>query len=118
MGTLKTLSCAGVIVVGFASSALAASAGGATDSTQHVTLAVADMARGAGAQLDALNQASDAVQRLAEESIAIGEAAHDALVDLHPWSTDAIQTALQQALVEDLGYDGLVVKRGEVLRRG
>ena len=63
-----------------ASAALAASAGGATDSTQHVTVAVADMARGAGAQLDALNQASEAVQRLAEESIAIGEAAHDALV--------------------------------------
>ena len=27
---------------------------------------------------------------------------HDALIDLHPWSTDAIQSALQQALVEDL----------------
>ena len=68
------------LAVSDASTALATSAGGATDSTQHVTLAVADMARGAGAQLDALNQASDAVQRLAEESIAIGEAAHDALV--------------------------------------
>ena len=75
-----------------ASTALAVSAGGATDSTQHVTLAVADMARGAGAQLDALNQASDAVQRLAEESVVIGEAAHDALLAGQDIRTTAVAT--------------------------
>ena len=61
--------------VGAASAELAASAGGAADSTQHVTSAVTEMAEGAANQLDALMQASDAVRQLAEKGAAIAEAA-------------------------------------------
>jgi glutamyl-tRNA synthetase len=46
---------------------------------------------------------ADAEKLLDETGKGVVKAAHDALVDLHPWSTDAIQTALQQALVEGLG---------------
>lgn len=46
---------------------------------------------------------ADAEKLLDEAGKDVVKAAHDALVDLHPWSTDAIQTALQKALVEDLG---------------
>ncbi|HEU4628567.1 MAG TPA: methyl-accepting chemotaxis protein [Gemmatimonadaceae bacterium] len=63
--------------VSAASAELAASAGGAADSTQHVTSAVTEMAEGAAAQLDALTQASDAVRQLAEDGAAIGEAAQE-----------------------------------------
>lgn len=61
--------------VNAASAELAASAGGAADSTQHVTSAVTEMAEGAAAQLDALTLASDAVRHLAEEGASIAEAA-------------------------------------------
>ena len=40
---------------------------------------------------------------LDEAGKGVVKAAHDALVDLHPWSTAAIQHALQDALVEGLG---------------
>ncbi|WP_183094738.1 glutamate--tRNA ligase [Nocardioides stalactiti] len=46
---------------------------------------------------------ADAEKLLDEAGKGVVKAAHDALVDLHPWSTDAIQTALQAALVDDLG---------------
>jgi glutamyl-tRNA synthetase len=45
---------------------------------------------------------TDAEKLLDEAGKGVVKAAYDALVDLHPWSTDAIQSALQQALVEDL----------------
>jgi len=45
---------------------------------------------------------ADAEKMLDETGRGVVKAAHDALADLHPWSTDAIQTALQQALVEEL----------------
>ncbi|HEX6629650.1 MAG TPA: methyl-accepting chemotaxis protein, partial [Gemmatimonadaceae bacterium] len=63
--------------VSAASAELAASAGGAADSTQHVTSAVTEMAEGAAAQLDALTQAGEAVRQLAEDGAAIGEAAQE-----------------------------------------
>lgn len=47
--------------------------------------------------------AADAEKLLDEKGLDVVKAAHDALVDLHPWSTDAIQTALQGALVDGLG---------------
>ena len=46
---------------------------------------------------------ADAEKLLDETGIGVVKATYDALADLHPWSTDAIQTALQKALVEDLG---------------
>jgi glutamyl-tRNA synthetase len=46
---------------------------------------------------------ADAEKLLDEQGLRVVKAAHDALVDLHPWSTDAIQAALQRALVDDLG---------------
>ncbi len=45
---------------------------------------------------------TDAEKLLDETGKGVVKAAYDALVDLRPWSTDAIQSALQQALVEDL----------------
>jgi glutamyl-tRNA synthetase len=45
---------------------------------------------------------TDAEKLLDAAGKGVVKAAYDALVDLHPWSTDAIQSALQQALVEDL----------------
>jgi len=46
---------------------------------------------------------ADAEKLLDEAGKAVVKAASDALADLHPWSTDAIQTALQSALVDGLG---------------
>jgi glutamyl-tRNA synthetase len=46
---------------------------------------------------------ADAEKLLDESGKGVVKAAHDALADLHPWSTDAIQSALQRALVEELG---------------
>jgi glutamyl-tRNA synthetase len=46
---------------------------------------------------------ADADKLLDDTGRGVVKAAHDALVALHPWSTDAIQSALQQALVENLG---------------
>ncbi len=45
----------------------------------------------------------DAEKVLDEAGRDVVRAAHDALAELHPWSTDAIQTALQGALVDGLG---------------
>ncbi|KAA1425568.1 glutamate--tRNA ligase [Nocardioides antri] len=46
---------------------------------------------------------ADAEKLLDDQGLEVVKASYDALADLHPWSTDAIQTALQQALVEGLG---------------
>jgi glutamyl-tRNA synthetase len=47
--------------------------------------------------------AADAEKLLDETGKTVVRAAHDAVADLHPWSTEAIQTALQSALVDGLG---------------
>jgi methyl-accepting chemotaxis protein len=51
--------------VAAAAAELAASASGASESTQHVAAAVTEMAHGAGIQLDVLNGAGSAVEQLA-----------------------------------------------------
>ncbi|RHW27917.1 glutamate--tRNA ligase [Nocardioides immobilis] len=47
--------------------------------------------------------AADAEKLLDDAGKGVVKAAYDALDDLHPWSTDAIQSALQAALVDGLG---------------
>lgn len=47
--------------------------------------------------------AIDAEKMLDEDGLRVVKASYDALADLHPWSTDAIQTALQDALVDGMG---------------
>jgi methyl-accepting chemotaxis protein len=63
--------------VAAAAAELAASATGASESTQHVAAAVTEMAHGAGQQLDVLNGAGSAVAQLA----ASGRTIEDALTD-------------------------------------
>jgi glutamyl-tRNA synthetase len=46
---------------------------------------------------------TDAEKLLGEDGRQVVGAAYDALAELHPWSTAAIQDALQQALVEGMG---------------
>ena len=60
--------------VAAAAAELAASAGGASESTQHVAAAVTEMAHGAGLQLDVLNGAGSAVEQLAASGRTIKEA--------------------------------------------
>ena len=60
--------------VATAAAELAASAGGASESTQHVATAVTEMAHGAGQQLDILNGAGSAVEQLAASGRTIEEA--------------------------------------------
>ena len=60
--------------VAAAAAELAASAGGASESTQHVATAVTEMAYSAGQQLDVLNGAGSAVEQLAASGRTIGEA--------------------------------------------
>jgi glutamyl-tRNA synthetase len=45
----------------------------------------------------------DAAKQLGDDGRPVVQAAHDALAALSTWSTDAIQTALQDALVDGLG---------------
>ncbi|WP_436699248.1 glutamate--tRNA ligase [Nocardioides sp. BYT-33-1] len=45
----------------------------------------------------------DAAKQIGESGIPVLRAAYDALVELRSWSTEAIQTALQTALVDGLG---------------
>jgi methyl-accepting chemotaxis protein len=63
--------------VAAASAELAAAAGGASDSTQHVASAVTEMAVGAGQQLDVLSGAGSAVTQLAASGRTIAEAVHE-----------------------------------------
>ena len=60
--------------VAAAAAELAASASGASESTQHVAAAVTEMAHSAGQQLDVLNGAGSAVAQLAASGRTIGEA--------------------------------------------
>ena len=60
--------------VAAAAAELAASASGASESTQHVSAAVTEMAHGAGVQLDVLNGAGSAVEQLAASGRTIEEA--------------------------------------------
>jgi glutamyl-tRNA synthetase len=46
---------------------------------------------------------ADVEKLLTEDGLAVVRAAREALDDLHPWSTAAIQEALQAKLVEELG---------------
>jgi glutamyl-tRNA synthetase len=46
---------------------------------------------------------ADAAKLLAEDGRAVVKAAHDALADLNEWQSSAIDSALREALVEDLG---------------
>ena len=63
--------------VAAAAAELAASAGGASGSTQHVASAVTEMAHGAGHQLDILNGAGSAVAQLAASGRTIAEAVRE-----------------------------------------
>jgi methyl-accepting chemotaxis protein len=60
--------------VAAAAAELAASASGASESTQHVAAAVTEMAHGAGTQLDVLNGAGSAVEQLGASGRTIQEA--------------------------------------------
>jgi methyl-accepting chemotaxis protein len=60
--------------VAAAAAELAASAGGASESTQHVATAVTEMAHGAGQQLDVLAGAGSAVEQLAASGRTIEQA--------------------------------------------
>ncbi len=46
---------------------------------------------------------AEAEKTLTEDGLGVVKASYDALVDLRSWSTDAIQGALQEALVDGLG---------------
>jgi methyl-accepting chemotaxis protein len=63
--------------VTLAAGELSSSASAAAASSQHVTTAVMDISHGASLQLDALNNASEAVHKLAEAGATIGEAAEE-----------------------------------------
>ena len=63
--------------VAAAAAELSASAGGASESTQHVASAVTEMAHGAGLQLDVLNGAGSAVTQLAASARTIEEAVRE-----------------------------------------
>jgi methyl-accepting chemotaxis protein len=63
--------------VAAAAAELAASAGGASDSTQHVASAVTEMAHGAGLQLDVLTGAGNAVAQLTTSGRTIDEAVQE-----------------------------------------
>ena len=63
--------------VTLAAGELSSSASAAAASSQHVTTAVMDISHGASMQLDALNNASEAVHKLAEVGATIGEAAEE-----------------------------------------
>ena len=46
---------------------------------------------------------TDATKILTNDAVAVLQAARDSLVDLHPWDTESIQTALRLALIDGLG---------------
>ncbi|MEP6999625.1 MAG: methyl-accepting chemotaxis protein [bacterium] len=78
-----------------AAAELAAAAGGASDSTQHVASAVTEMAHGAGMQLDVLTGAGAAVAQLAESGRTIDEAVRESRVRGLEIGTSATSTALE-----------------------
>ena len=79
--------------VAAAAAELAASASGASESTQHVAAAVTEMAHGAGQQLDVLNGASSAVEQLAASGRTIQEALAESQARGRDIRTSATSTA-------------------------
>jgi methyl-accepting chemotaxis protein len=79
--------------VAAAAAELAASAGGASESTQHVATAVTEMAHGAGQQLDVLNGAGSAVEQLAASGRTIDEAVRESQTRGREIRTSANSTA-------------------------
>ncbi len=79
--------------VATAAAELAASAGGASESTQHVATAVTEMAHGAGLQLDILNGAGSAVEQLAASGRTIEEALKESQARGREIRTSANSTA-------------------------
>ena len=78
-----------------AAAELAASAGGASESTQHVATAVTEMAHGAGVQLDILAGAGSAVAQLAASGRTIDEAVRESQTRGREIRTSATGTALE-----------------------
>ena len=92
-------------IVNRAASALAVTASSTSDATNHVTIAVGDMARTAAGQLDALTVASEAVRQLAEDGAAIGDAANASETagrDIRS-TADATRAGIAQAVSTLLG---------------
>jgi methyl-accepting chemotaxis protein len=81
--------------VAAAAAELAASAGGASESTQHVATAVTEMAHGAGLQLDVLNGAGSAVTQLAASGRTIDEAVKESRSRGQEIRVSANSTALE-----------------------
>ena len=79
--------------VAAAAAELAASASGASESTQHVAAAVTEMAHGAGQQLDVLTKASSAVEQLAASGRTIQEALAESQARGRDIRTSATSTA-------------------------
>jgi methyl-accepting chemotaxis protein len=78
-----------------AAAELAASAGGASESTQHVASAVTEMAHGAGIQLDVLSGAGSAVTQLAATGRTIDDAVKESQARGREIRTSATSTALE-----------------------
>jgi methyl-accepting chemotaxis protein len=93
--------------VATAAAELAASASGASESTQHVAAAVTEMAHGAGQQLDVLNGAGSAVEQLA----ASGRTIEDALKESQARGREIRVSANSTA--EEIGHavDSLLAAR-------
>ncbi len=81
--------------VATAAAELAASAEGASESTQHVAAAVTEMAHGAGIQLDVLNGAGSAVAQLAASGRTIDEAVRESQARGREIRTSATSTAAE-----------------------
>jgi methyl-accepting chemotaxis protein len=81
--------------VSAAAAELAASAGGASESTQHVASAVTEMAHGAGVQLDILNGAGSAVTQLAASGRTIDDAVRESRTRGQEIRVSANSTALE-----------------------
>ena len=81
--------------VSAAAAELAASAEGASESTQHVASAVTEMAHGAGQQLDVLNGAGSAVTQLAASGRTIEEAVRESQTRGAEIRVSATSTALE-----------------------
>lgn len=98
--------------VTLAAGELSSSASAAAASSQHVTTAVMDISHGASLQLDALNDASESVHKLAEVGATIGEAAEDTDVagrDIRA-TANATREQVQRALDTLLGAREAVVE--------
>ena len=90
-----------------AAAELSSSAGGASESTQHVASAVTEMAHGAGLQLDVLNGAGSAVVQLA----ASGRTIEDAVRESHLRGAEIRVSATSTALEIGRAVDTLLAAR-------